>query len=46
MRCFITCGGSNGLHPSGKFSTWSPGRYDYPENDKEVARLMSLAMSS
>jgi len=46
MRCFLTCGGSNGLHPSGKFSTWSPGRYDYPENDKEVARLMSLAMSS
>ena len=25
MRCFITCGGSNGLHHSGKFSTWSPG---------------------
>ncbi len=46
MRCFLTCGGSNGLHPSGKFSTWSPGRYDYPENDKEVARLLSLAMSS
>ncbi|MHA1669353.1 MAG: epoxyqueuosine reductase [Promethearchaeota archaeon] len=46
MRCFLTCGGSNGLHPSGKFSTWSPGRYDYPENDQEVTRLMSLAMTS
>ena len=46
MRCFLTCGGSNGLHPSGKFSSWSPGRYDYPENDIEVARLMSLAMTS
>ncbi|MHA1750633.1 MAG: epoxyqueuosine reductase [Promethearchaeota archaeon] len=46
MRCFLTCGGSNGLHRSGKFSTWSPGRYDYPENDKEVSRLMSLAMTS
>ena len=46
MRCFLTCGGSNGLHLSGKFSTWSPGRYDYPENDIEVARLMSLAMTS
>jgi len=46
MRCFLTCGGSNGLHPSGKFSTWSPGRYDYPKNDIEVSRLMSLAMTS
>jgi len=46
MRCFLTCGGSNGLHSSGKFSTWSPGRYDYPENDVEVGRLMSLAMTS
>ena len=46
MRCFLTCGGSNGLHSSGKFSTWSPGRYDYPENDLEVSRLMSLAMTS
>ncbi len=46
MRCFLTCGGCNGLHFSGKFSTWSPGRYDYPENDIEVSRLMSLAMTS
>jgi epoxyqueuosine reductase QueG len=46
MRCFLTCGGCNGLHLSGKFSTWSPGRYDYPENELEVSRLMSLAMTS
>ncbi len=46
MRCFLTCGGSNGLHPSGKFSSWSPGRYGYPENDIEVLRLKSLAMTS
>ncbi len=46
MRCFITCGGSNGLHSSGKFSTWSPGRYDLPENDEEVTRLLSLALTS
>jgi len=46
MRCFLTCGGSNGLHSSGKFSTWSPGRYDYSENDIELTRLMSLAMTS
>ena len=46
MRCFLTCGGSNGLHSSGKFSTWSPGRYDHPESDQEVSRLMSLAMTS
>jgi hypothetical protein len=46
MRCFLTCGGSNGLHSSGRFSTWSPGRYEYPENDKEVSRLMALAMTN
>ncbi|MFX0076931.1 MAG: epoxyqueuosine reductase [Candidatus Hermodarchaeota archaeon] len=46
MRCFLTCGGCNGLHSSGRFSTWSPGRYDCPDNDVEVSRLMSLAMTS
>lgn len=45
LRCFLICGGSTGLHKSGKFSTWSPGRYDYPEDDYEVNRLISLAMT-
>jgi len=45
-RCLLVCGGSTGLHKSGQFSTWSPGRYDYPEDDYEVNRLMSLAVTS
>ncbi len=46
MRCFLVCGGINGLHKSGQWSTWSPGRYDYPEDDYEVSRLISLGMTS
>ncbi len=45
-RCLLVCGGSTGLHKSGQFSTWSPGRYDYPEDDYEVNRLMSLALTA
>ena len=45
LRCVLVCGGCAGLHKSGQFSTWSPGRYDYPEDDYEVNRLMSLAMT-
>lgn len=40
-RCFLVCGGFQGLHHSGKFSTWSPGRYPYPEDEKEVLRLLT-----
>jgi len=46
MRCGVTCGGGNGLHRSGKFSTWSPGRYEYPENRKELNRVCQIAMTS
>ncbi len=45
LRCVLVCGGCAGLHKSGQFSTWSPGRYDYPEDNYEVNRLMSLAMT-
>jgi len=44
MRCFATCGGGNGLHRSGKFSTWSPGRYEYPETQEEVNRACQIGM--
>ena len=43
-RCILVCGGFNGLHHSRKFSTWSPGRYEYPENEEEVLRLMNHAV--
>ncbi len=46
MRCGVTCGGANGLHRSGKFSTWSPGRYDYPETREELNRVCAMAMTS
>ena len=45
VRCMLTCGGFNGLHKSGKFSTFSPGRYDYPENEKEARSAFSTALS-
>lgn len=34
-RCGYLCGGFTGLHPSGQWSTWSPGRFRIPENDGE-----------
>ena len=34
-RCDYVCGGFTGLHASGKWSTWSPGRFPIPEKDEE-----------
>jgi epoxyqueuosine reductase QueG len=34
-RCDYVCGGFTGLHKSGKWSTWSPGRFPIPENDED-----------
>jgi epoxyqueuosine reductase QueG len=34
-RCDYVCGGFTGLHPSGKWSTWSPARFPIPETDEE-----------
>jgi epoxyqueuosine reductase len=34
--CFIACGGSSGLHKSGKWSSWSPGRYAIPEDPNGI----------
>lgn len=45
-RCIITCAGFNGLDKTGQWSTWSPGRFEYPENDAEVARLAPIALTS
>lgn len=44
FRCLLTCGGFNGLHKSRRWSTWSPARHDYPENDEEVQRLLTHAI--
>ena len=32
-RCAYPCGGITGLHRSGEWSTWSPGRFPLPEDD-------------
>jgi len=47
-RCEYVCGGFTGLHPSGKWSTWSPGRFHIPKEDtdfksalKKVVRIYS-----
>ena len=33
-RCDYVCGGFTGLHQSGKWSTWSPARFQIPEKDE------------
>ncbi len=43
FRCQLVCGGFSGLHPSGKWSTWSPGRFTLPEGDDENALIKVLA---
>ena len=41
QRCGYVCAGYTGLHPSGKWSTWSPGRFPIPANDDELLEIMS-----
>jgi epoxyqueuosine reductase QueG len=38
-RCQMACGGITGLHRSGKWSTWSPGRFIIPEEDDVLMQL-------
>jgi epoxyqueuosine reductase QueG len=45
-RCELVCGGFSGLHPSGKWSTWSPGRFEIPKEDDEfMPALINAAMA-
>jgi epoxyqueuosine reductase QueG len=34
-RCDYVCGGFTGLHKSGRWSTWSPGRFPIPDKDED-----------
>ena len=36
VTCHIVAGGMTGLHESGQWSTWSPGRFGVPEDEKEL----------
>lgn len=47
-RCNLVCGGFTGLHKSGKWSTWSAGRFRVPEKPEETLDLLvkSVVQSS
>jgi len=38
-RCAYPCGGITGLHRSGEWSTWSPGRFPLPEDDEDYRTI-------
>jgi epoxyqueuosine reductase QueG len=45
MRCQFVCGGFTGLHKSGKWSTWSPGRFQIPEDDEQLVSELFRAIA-
>jgi epoxyqueuosine reductase len=45
-RCMFVCGGFTGLHSSGKWSTWSPGRYAIPEKAEDTLNTMFRAIAN
>jgi len=40
LRCEFVCAGMTGLHPTRKWSTWSPGRFTIPEDDRAFRDAM------
>lgn len=46
LRCNYVCGGFTGLHSSGKWSTWSPGRFPIPEDDAEFGPALASSISA
>lgn len=36
FRCQFVCGGFSGLHQSGRWSSWSPGRWTIPDEDDNI----------
>ena len=44
--CQFVCGGFTGLHKSGKWSTWSPGRYRLPEDEKQLLDVFFHAIDN
>jgi len=45
-RCMYVCGGLTGLHTSGKWSTWSPGRFSIPEAGEDFEAAFQQALPS
>ncbi len=46
LPCQFVCGGFTGLHPSGKWSTWSPGRYAITGDEKQMAETFFRAVGN
>ena len=42
-RCMFVCGNMTGLEKDKKWSTWSPGRYEYPKDHNELLRTFLKA---
>ncbi len=45
-RCGMVCSGLSGLEISGKWSTWSAGRYKRPENVQDMRKLLMRAFKN
>jgi len=45
-RCSYVCAGYSGLHPSGRWSTWSPGRYPIPKDDDDLWPVLKPAVQA
>ncbi len=45
-RCDLVCGGFTGLAKNGRWSTWSPGRFEIPEDDEEFRSVLKEAVSA
>lgn len=46
LRCEYVCGGFTGLHPKGKWSTWSPGRFPIPEDDADFGPALVASLDA
>lgn len=46
LRCEYVCGGFTGLHSSGKWSTWSPGRFPIPEDDGDFGPALVASLDA
>lgn len=44
IRCFIVCGGYSGLDKTGKWSTWCPERFPYPETDDDLYHTFGASL--
>lgn len=45
-RCTYVCSGYTGLHPSGNWSTWSPGRFPIPDDDEHLPAIRRRAFAA